>query len=514
LPHTRFHRTLLITVALCALLAYLSNERVRVSTTGRAKPQRPLYAFSDVTRQVGIPQTPMSNWGSVWVDHDRDGDADLLLNRHLRFALLFEKTPLGYERRDVRGLRSPAPGRRYYDRHACAWGEANGDGRPDLYCTSGAQKGDGVGLNQLLVQTADGLEEVAAAMGVQDRHGRGRTVNWIDFEQDGDLDLFVGNEVRGRAPNVTYRNDGGRFTKADVGLSRVIATVNSTVADWDNDGDSDLLVLGDGQAGSVAYENEGGRFSEETLQPVTGRKWTSAAWGDYDGDGWVDLHLVSRWRSLLLRNARGRLVKVSVLPLVAGRMSTWLDVENDGDLDLFVLAGSPRPRWADAGNQEDFLLVQDEDRFHAVKDLSLRGPLEGSGDAVSATDYDRDGRVDLFVTNGYLEAKGIPQLLRNDSVAGNATGLTLIGDAWNPFGFGARVTVRTDRLRYRRYVTDAFNFKSQSGAGYLHLGLGASRYAEVEISWPDGTRDCVTVVAGPARTITKGSTDCRLSDGP
>ncbi|MDQ4094904.1 MAG: ASPIC/UnbV domain-containing protein, partial [Actinomycetota bacterium] len=179
-----------------------------------------------------------------------------------------------------------------------------------------------------------------------------------------------------------------------------------------------------------------------------------------------------------------------------------------------VLAGSPRPRWAEAGNQEDFLLVQERGRFAPVKDLSLRGPLDGSADAVSTSDYDGDGRVDLFVTNGYLESKGLPQMLRNESVAGNWAGLTLVGDPWNPFGFGAVVTVTTDELRYRRQVTDAFNFKSQSGAGHVHLGLASQRAANVDVRWPDGSRDCITAAAGTHLQIRKGSTGCRLPAAP
>ena len=75
------------------------------------------------------------------------------------------------------------------DRHNCAWGEANGDGRPDLLCVQGTE----VGNNELWLNTPDGFVESADAYGLARPADRARTATWIDYDQDGDLDLFLGN---------------------------------------------------------------------------------------------------------------------------------------------------------------------------------------------------------------------------------------------------------------------------------------------------------------------------------
>lgn len=469
---------------------------------------RPPISFKDVTRTSNIPVQETPTWGSVWVDHDRDGFTELILNRHLRDAYLFENIAGSYRQRPEPVFERPAAGRNYYDRHGCAWGEANGDGLPDLYCVAGAQKGQGVGANQLLIQTPTGLVDQAERYGLDDPEGRGRTVNWLDYDNDGDLDIFVGNEVRSGNPNAMYRNDNGHFTKVDVGVGDTIATSNSTWADWDNDGDPDLLVLAHGDRGAQAFRNDDGVFTRISLPGITGQQWDSAAWADYDGDGWVDLHLVSRWRAVLMRNVRGKLVESHVLPMVTGRMSTWLDVDNDGDLDLFIVSGAPKPRWRHEGNHEDILLVQHRGSFRRLHSADLRGPVTGSGDSVAAADYDGDGATDLFITNGYLSAKGRPQLMRNTSVTKNWAGLWLFGGALDPLGFGARVHLTSANLAYHRVQTDGFNFKVQAGIGYVHLGLGDDVAGTARVTWRDGTEDCVTVVNGVVAKVIKGASPC------
>jgi hypothetical protein len=469
---------------------------------------RKAISFEDVTRSSSIPAERTPTWGSTWIDHDRDGAVELLLNRHMRRAYLFENLAGRHSARYEPAFEQPAPGRKYYDRHACAWGEANGDGMPDLYCVAGAQKGRGIGPNQLLIQTPSGLVDRAGSLGLTDPTGRGRTVNWIDFDTDGDLDIFVGNERRSGSPNVVFRNDDGAFTRVHVGVGDEIATSNSTWADWDNDGDPDLMVFAHGTQGAQVFRNEGGTFVRIDVPSVSGQKWDSGAWADYDGDGWIDLHLVSRWRSLVLRNVRGTFRSAHSLELVSGRMSTWLDVENDGDLDLFIVEGAPKPRWRYQGNHEDILLVQERGVFERLVSAQLRGPKDGSGDSVAAADYDGDGATDLFITNGYLSEKGQPQLMRNTSKVMNWTGVMLDGGAKNPFGFGARVELDSASLSYSRATTDGFNFKVQAGAGYVHLGLGFDLSAAVRVTWRDGTQDCVVVANAVVARVTKGRSPC------
>lgn len=461
--------------------------------------------FVDVAagRQLPVEETP--TWGSAWADITNDGKPELLIGRHKRSPWLLTPGDGAPGLLEIGDLTLLEEDRTYYDRHTCAWGEADGDGRVDLYCVSGAQKGVGTGPNRMLV-AASGFADEAPDRGVADPLGRGRTLNWLDFDSDGDLDLFVGNEVRSDYPNLLYRNTGGSFEPVDSPVARTFATMDSSWGDVDRDGDPDLLLLGHGELGALFFANEGGSFVEQPIEGITGEQWMSGAWGDFDGDGWIDLHLVGADSAVVMRNHRGSLHPLDEVRLDAGRASVWFDYDNDGDLDLYIVQGAPRGGSLADGDVEDLLLVRESGRFVQVGPIP--GNDVGSGDSVSAADFDRDGRMDLFVTNGYLDKRGPVSLLRNVSDAGTWAALRLQGDAANPVAFGARLRVLTSQGSYWRYLTDGVSFHAQSEIGYVHLGLGVARSARVRMVWPDGSVDCYSVKAGSVSDAIKGTSPC------
>ena len=470
---------------------------------------RSAYSFENTAVAARLEGDDSRTWGASWQDIDLDGDADLLAGRHWRPAQLFENSGAGF--------RNINPGSRLLkggDRHGCAWGEANGDGLPDLYCVQGADKGTGSGPNQLFIQTNTGFEEAAERYRVADRFGRGRTVNWIDFDSDRDLDLFVGNHWREGHPNQTYRNDDGRFTRVDIGLTEELATVGSSWADWDRDGDDDLMLHQLEPKPTVAYRNESGLFVRTDIPEVTGTEWNAGAWGDYNGDGWPDLHLVSRNRSAILRNDRGEFSVQHEMRLNEGRMSAWLDAENDGDLDLFVVQGARSEHFQPvegARDHRDFLIIRTRGGFVAPLRVPGNPDGAGNGDAVAASDHDRDGRVELFVTNGYFHSNGVHELVVSRSHIANWIGVDLVGPRSNPEGMGTRIQVRSRSRTYWRQTNDGVNFRSQSEVGYAHLGIASDRRARVRLVWPDGTKDCFWAEANTVRRIEIGSEQCGSS---
>ena len=230
---------------------------------------------------------------------------------------------------------------------------------------------------------------------------------FADYDNDGDLDLFVG--FRSGQPNRLYRNDGGVLK--DVATELGVADTEDTRAvawgDYDTDGRIDLYV-GFG-AGNRVYRNDGKGFTDVTkalgLVMSTGNA-RQLSWLDYDNDGDVDLFVAMRdIPNLLFRNEGGTFVEVSKSVGITGSRATmggvWFDYDLDGDLDLYL------------GNMDGYanrMYRNDGARFVDVApELGVDGggrpinPNPGDHDMAGTirpdiADYDNDGDFDIFVT--------------------------------------------------------------------------------------------------------------------
>lgn len=237
---------------------------------------------------------------------------------------------------------------------------------------------------------------------------------WGDFDNDGWLDLFVGNQSSDRFPGTTnwlfLNNQDGTFTQFAVRpvTSDPAQSAHAAAwADYDNDGWLDLVVANlSSSSPNALYRNMGsGTFVRMTAADVGPLAADSAnsvgvAWADYDRDGYLDLFvangaLVGGQRDFLYRNDRnGRFIRISGSPVTTpaqrSTQGTWSDYDNDGDLDLLV---------THSGDQGNSLFRNDgTGRF---VDVTSTSGLTNRADSVGAAwgDFDNDGDLDLFVTN-------------------------------------------------------------------------------------------------------------------
>jgi hypothetical protein len=235
--------------------------------------------------------------------------------------------------------------------------------------------------------------------------------SWCDYDSDGFQDLFVANQYLGgsASKNSLYHNNGdGTFTKITTNaLSAVAGYWQCGVwADVDNDGDPDLYVGGSGSVGqSVFYRNDGnGQFTAVSIVPTrdaAGRDSWLVAWGDYDQDGWVDLfiptsvvpshRLFHNLGDLNFRSMTAAEVGDLVAPVTheSSAMATWIDYDNDGDLDIYICQAHAA-LYLNSGNGF----------FTRTFEGSIANVLDPNGDIKlpSWADYDNDGYLDAFVS--------------------------------------------------------------------------------------------------------------------
>ncbi|OGE08849.1 hypothetical protein A2615_04930 [Candidatus Curtissbacteria bacterium RIFOXYD1_FULL_41_36] len=477
----------------------------------------PVVSFTDATIQAGILVGSKLTWGLNWADYDSDGNVDLFVNRHFDLPVLYHSNGNG----TFNDVSQQAGVRILTDRHGCAWGDYNADTFLDLYCSSGAQSGNGSKPNQLFKNNTDGtFTDVATELGVVDGPGRGRSVNWFDYDGDGFLDLYMANFMRNGYPSRLFRqDDNGSFS--DVASVAGVAITDylrsSSWSDYNGDGKPDLLVAAGGRL--YLHKNRGdGTFTSNSASEakLTSDKNFGGAWGDFDNDGDQDL-FVSRLYGisstsyqnnpsiLYQNNGDGTFHDVTASSGIAVSMANlgqWGDYDNDGDLDLFVVNGRDRNT---GNNVADSLYMNNSDgTFTDVADLAeVAGPTSGNGDSAAWADYNKDGFLDLLVTNGAEgTAPGPVALYKNSGNNNHWLELKLKSIGKNTFGYGAKITITADGKTQFRELTDQVVQYGQNDQ-IVHFGLGSvSNIDAISIKWPNGTVQQLTnLPADQIRTV-------------
>lgn len=421
------------------------------------------FSVSPLNAQVALPDAESA--GAIFADYDNDGWPDLLVLNWGPNVLFRNEQGQGFV--DVTAVAGVAGDQ---NSKTAAWGDYNGDGYLDLYvanwaCDPRCGRSIEGEKDAFYLNNRDGtFSDVTNLLPGGKTRGAGFVASFVDFDNDGDLDIYlVNDEFINPVGNALWRNDGPYclgwcFTEisAAAGADTRVMGMGLATGDYDNDGNLDfyfsnagpmtlLQNQGDGTFGNVA-ETAGVRYAQ-------GVGW-GAVFLDYDNDGWQDLYL-------------------SIMEGVAGGSPANPLFHNNGDgtfTNLGESSGAANP---------------------------------GRTIGVAAADYDQDGWVDLIIGN-YDTGYFLYRNMTGSQFSNNWLTLKLVGSGYvNRDAVGARVTVTDSNGRSQ--LQEVKNGSSLGSGDWLelHFGLGTATVDEVRIRWPGGQEDVLDDLAVNQRhTIT------------
>ncbi len=435
---------------------------------------------------------------AAWEDYDNDGDLDV-------FVCLGESD--GFSSNSfyvnngngtftaVSGSNILTPGQHTL---GASWGDFNNDGYPDLFVSHGNIAN--YQNNNLFKNNKDGTFTPVVEGHIVNNPGWSVGASWADFNKDGFLDLLVSNNENFNGTNdknyLYINNQNETFTwRTDAAFGNLIGRwMANLVADYDNDGWPDVVLINRDGRSLLFKNNQNGNFVDVTTTAGFAEDFNSrgGCWGDYNNDGFMDLFVAKNGnKSLYKNNGDGTFTKIGVGELVfesyKSNGSSWGDLDNDGDLDLVISNEDPS-----IPNS----IYYNDGNGNFVRHYTSVASLAGFSYANNLIDYDNDGDLDIFVLNRDQEN----YLFRNVGNCNNWLKVKLDSGLKNRLGVGAKVKIKTSNGD-TGWQTREIN--TQSGGGYsaqngtlAHFGTGAAQVIDsLLVLWPEGDTTILSALA-------------------
>jgi len=405
-------------------------------------------SFSDISATIPGVSSGEADWG----DYDGDGDLDLLFSG---------SGAAGIYRNDGNGSFTDI-NRSLLAQSNCTgkWGDYDNDGDLDfMYVVPSNAPGH---INIYRNDGADNFNPIAFTI-----YGESMSADWGDYDNDGDLDIVSFAYDDNTNVCAIYQNLGN-----DIFVDTVyfpLFYIESGALEWvdfDSDGDLDIFYCGSRETMpySVAYRNEGGNdFDEVNLGiPVIG--WGDFDWGDYDNDGDLDFLITGskedgpdiQYLTEIYNNSNGVISKIdAVLHDLQNGNVLWGDTDNDGDLDVLISG------YIGGAEGESITKLYENRGGDAFIESNV--VLEGYQDPIlSFMDYDNDNDLDLFVAGNKYNYGNVSRIYSNNTLTPNTppqlpVGLSVISsEGYTSFSWDACTDAETSAagLSYNMFIKD------------------------------------------------------------
>lgn len=453
--------------------------------------------FSKVTTGTMV-NTPIKTYSASWADYNNDGFDDMLIVGNL-------DSPSTLYKNNGDGTFTPETDNVIYTTTgtsiAATWGDYNNDGNIDLYICNTSNSGAAMAKNFLYRNDGNGVFTRITEGDIVNDTDWSLGAGWADYDKDGFLDLYVANY---KGPNRLYRNNGnGTFTKITSG--EMVNDVNDSYAmswvDYDNDGYQDLYVVNyfsetlPGQNNCLYRNNGDGTFTKNTTSVIANDSALTqgASWGDFNNDGLMDLYMTInnfadvKHNFLYKNTGNGNFELINSAPSIDGGVafgSAWLDMDNDGYLDLSVSNNGG------TALRLNYLYKNngDETFTNQTSDVTTLTPIRDYATTIS--DYNNDGYPDIF-TPSYSPALQ-HGLYKNNGGTNNWISLRLQGVESNRSAIGARVYCYANGMMQTREVSSTSG--QYTGSSLVQtFGIGSATTIDtIHIEWPSGIRQIIT----------------------